>query len=163
MGLNLYPARNINTPMASEIDIAKIASEEVDGETSLRPYEVISYPADFTLEVLVKKWNDGEIKSPEEQRYYVWKMEKASRLIESFLLNLPVPPIFLYQTRQDNSLLIVDGHQRLRSIACFFSGTFIHWTVERSCSLFQFKDFSVAAAGGADFGCEEFLEGNAFG
>jgi hypothetical protein len=38
-----------------------------------------------------------------------------------------------------------------------------HWTVERSCSLFQFKDFSVAAAGGADFGCEEFLEGNAFG
>jgi energy-coupling factor transporter ATP-binding protein EcfA2 len=37
------------------------------------------------------------------------------------------------------------------------------WTVERSCSLFQFKDFSVAAAGGADFGCEEFLEGNAFG
>jgi len=39
----------------------------------------------------------------------------------------------------------------------------IDWTVERSCSLFQFKDFSVAAAGGADFGCEEFLEGNAFG
>jgi hypothetical protein len=38
-----------------------------------------------------------------------------------------------------------------------------NWTVERSCSLFQFKDFSVAAAGGADFGCEEFLEGNAFG
>jgi hypothetical protein len=39
----------------------------------------------------------------------------------------------------------------------------MNWTVERSCSLFQFKDFSVAAAGGADFGCEEFLEGNAFG
>jgi hypothetical protein len=39
----------------------------------------------------------------------------------------------------------------------------LNWTVERSCSLFQFKDFSVAAAGGADFGCEEFLEGNAFG
>ena len=126
MDLNLYPARNIITPMASEIDIAKIKSEEEDGETSLRPYEILSYPADFTLEVLVKKWNDGDIKSPEEQRNYIWKIEKASKLIESFLLNLPVPPIFLYQARQDNSLLVVDGHQRLRSIAYFFSGRFQH-------------------------------------
>ncbi|MGD0816507.1 MAG: hypothetical protein ABSA83_23195 [Verrucomicrobiota bacterium] len=45
----------------------------------------------------------------------------------------------------------------------YTSYCYSYWTVERSCSLFQFKDFSVAAAGGADFGCEEFLEGNAFG
>ena len=38
-----------------------------------------------------------------------------------------------------------------------------HWTVVRSCSLFQPKNIGVATAGQADFGCEKFLEGNAFG
>jgi hypothetical protein len=39
----------------------------------------------------------------------------------------------------------------------------IYWTVVRSCSLFQPKNIGVATAGQADFGCEKFLEGNAFG
>jgi len=39
----------------------------------------------------------------------------------------------------------------------------IDWTVVRSCSLFQPKNIGVATAGQADFGCEKFLEGNAFG
>jgi len=112
--------------MDNEIDIANVKSEQDDSQTSLRPYEMLSYPADFTLEVLVDKWNKDEIKSPPQQRHYIWPIERASRLIESFLLNLPVPAIFLYQDRVDNSLLIVDGHQRLRSIACFFNGQFRH-------------------------------------
>jgi len=107
-----------------EIKIAAIKSEEEDIDAPLRPYEILSYPADFTLEVLVDKWKKGEIKSPKLQRRYIWKIARASRLIESFLLGLPVPPIFVYQDRNDNSLLIVDGHQRLRSIAYFFSGWF---------------------------------------
>jgi hypothetical protein len=39
----------------------------------------------------------------------------------------------------------------------------MNWTVVRSCSLFQPKNIGVATAGQADFGCEKFLEGNAFG
>jgi len=39
----------------------------------------------------------------------------------------------------------------------------LDWTVVRSCSLFQPKNIGVATAGQADFGCEKFLEGNAFG
>jgi hypothetical protein len=58
----------------------------------------------------------------------------------------------------DETHLLGRGEQAIRN-----NQRNMNWTVERSCSLFQFKDFSVAAAGGADFGCEEFLEGNAFG
>jgi len=43
------------------------------------------------------------------------------------------------------------------------SVTLPDWTVVRSCSLFQPKNIGVATAGQADFGCEKFLEGNAFG
>jgi uncharacterized protein with ParB-like and HNH nuclease domain len=125
VGLIVTPIWNVKTSkMNDEIDIAPVKSEADDNETPLRPYEILSFPADFTLEVLVEKWKKGEIKSPRLQRRFIWPIERASKLIESFLLGLPVPAIFVYQDRDDNSLLIVDGHQRLRSIIYFFSGWF---------------------------------------
>jgi uncharacterized protein with ParB-like and HNH nuclease domain len=112
--------------MANDGDdlIEPIASEVSDHNVSLHGYELLTYPADFTLEVLVGKWKKKEIQIPKIQRKFVWTQAQASKLIESFLMGLPVPPIFFYQSRGDNNLLVVDGHQRLRSIAFFFSGLF---------------------------------------
>jgi uncharacterized protein with ParB-like and HNH nuclease domain len=104
--------------------IERIASEESDNEVSLKGYDILTYPADFTLEGLITKWKKNEISIPPLQRRYVWNQARASKLIESFLMGLPVPPVFFYLERGTNQLLVVDGHQRLRSIAYFFSGTF---------------------------------------
>jgi uncharacterized protein with ParB-like and HNH nuclease domain len=104
--------------------IERIASEESDNEVSLKGYDILTYPADFTLEGLVTKWKKNEIKIPSLQRRYIWNQTRASKLIESFLMGLPVPPVFFYLERDTNQLLVVDGHQRLRSIAYFFSGKF---------------------------------------
>ena len=60
-------------------------------------YKINYYGADFTLEVLYSKLRNGEIKITSFQRKYVWTISRASRLIESFLLGLPVPQIFLYK------------------------------------------------------------------
>jgi len=72
----------------------------------------------------VQKWNKDEIQIPKLQRKFVWTQIRASKLIESFLMGLPVPPVFFYQDRGTNKLLVVDGHQRLRSIVYFFAGEF---------------------------------------
>ncbi len=104
--------------------LEKIPSEERDSEVALQGYEILSYPADFTLEVLVGKWTKQEINIPPLQRRFIWSQARASKLIESFLMGLPVPPVFFYQERGTNKLLVVDGQQRLRSIAYFFSGKF---------------------------------------
>jgi len=101
-----------------------IQSEREDREVSLPSYEILTYPADFTLEVLVDKWNKKEIRVPELQRRFVWTQAQSSKLVESFLLGLPVPPVFFYQDRGDSGLLVVDGQQRLRSIVYFFAGLF---------------------------------------
>src|SRR5437868_15379049 len=116
MTLILTPARWSVRMAKDEIDIAPVSSEEEDGLMPirpLRPFEILTYPADFTLEILVAKWDKGEVRSPSLQRRYVWPQARASKLIESFLMGLPVPPIFVYQDRDDSGLLIVDGHQRL--------------------------------------------------
>lgn len=102
----------------------RIDSEEEDRESSLPSYEILTYPADYTLQLLVDKIRKKDITVPLFQRRFVWKQLQASKLIESFLLGLPVPPIFLYTGRKDGVMLVVDGQQRLRSIEFFFDGYF---------------------------------------
>lgn len=82
----------------------------------------------FTLEQFIEdrgiiefvRWYDSKILSlnPEFQRSYKWSKKQASELIESFLLGLPVPNIFLY--KENNQRLVIDGVQRLTTIIGFF-------------------------------------------
>jgi Protein of unknown function DUF262 len=113
-----------------------IPSEQDDEQGSLYTYEILTYPADFTLEVLVNKFKDGLISVPEEQRNFVWTQAQSSKLIESFLMGLPVPPIYLYQAKDDPKQQIVDGLQRLMSIVFFFSGLFGEKTAGRKVPVF---------------------------
>jgi hypothetical protein len=101
--------------------IESIPSEEEDKDTGVPIYRIACYPADPTLEVIRDKWSRKEIVIPEFQRGWVWKPVQASRLIESFLLGLPVPSIFLYRESSQKQL-VIDGQQRLRTIWGFFIG-----------------------------------------
>lgn len=102
----------------------KIPSEEEDKEMDIASYKIISYGADYTLDGLSDKYADGEIIVPPFQRKYVWPQKKASKLVESFLLGLPVPQIFLYKEEETQDLLVVDGQQRLKTIHYFLKGEF---------------------------------------
>jgi hypothetical protein len=107
----------------TDLDLEEIASEDADLEIDEAPYEIRTQGADFTLELLSQKISSGEVIIPKFQRKYVWPVKKASRLIESYLLGLPVPQIFLYQESKRRDLLVVDGQQRLLSSHFFLRGT----------------------------------------
>ena len=85
-------------------------------------YDITSYPADYTLQVIYEQWRSGQIVIPDFQRNYVWNQIQASRLIESFLLELPIPQVFLYRERSSPQLTVIDGQQRLGTIARFYDG-----------------------------------------
>lgn len=104
--------------------LEKLESEDIDLESTPATYEVITYPADFTLEGLVSKYRKGSMTVPGFQRNYVWNIKQASRLIESFLLGLPVPAIFLFTDGVNNEQLVIDGQQRLMSVVYYFDGYF---------------------------------------
>ncbi|WP_144999863.1 DUF262 domain-containing protein [Kocuria rhizophila] len=61
--------------------------------------------------------------SPAYQRRLRWPNKKKSLLIESFLLNIPVPPIFLFE-RDYNEYEVIDGRQRLDSISSFLNNDY---------------------------------------
>lgn len=60
---------------------------------------------------------------PFYQRRPRWDATRQSRLIESFLINLPVPPVFLYE-RDFNSYEVMDGQQRITAIRDFYNNAF---------------------------------------
>ena len=108
----------------AESGIEDVASEREDLDSSPPKYEVVTYPADFTLEGLVQKYKRGQITIPGFQRKFVWSLRQATRLVESFLLGLPVPAVFFFVDSDDKKYTVIDGQQRLLSIAYFFEGVF---------------------------------------
>lgn len=87
-------------------------------------YKITSFGADFLVDGLVSRFGTGDIFVPNFQRSFVWTRPQASRFIESILLGLPVPGIFLYKEAETNKLLIVDGLQRLSSLKAFITQNF---------------------------------------
>lgn len=61
--------------------------------------------------------------SPSYQRRLRWPRKKRARLIESFLLNIPVPPVYLFE-RDYNEYEVIDGRQRLETIREFLTNNF---------------------------------------
>jgi hypothetical protein len=87
-------------------------------------YSISSYGADYDVDGLVRRLKRGDIVIPDFQRQYVWSLTRASRFIESLLLGLPVPGIFLAIDPETRRLLVIDGQQRLRSLGYFYLGLF---------------------------------------
>ena len=88
-------------------------------------YAITSYGADMPVDGIVKRLaQDAIFIPPDFQRKFVWSYTQASRFVESLLLGLPVPGIFLFKEPASRKLMVVDGQQRLRSLRNFYQGTF---------------------------------------
>ncbi|HEV7660907.1 MAG TPA: DUF262 domain-containing protein [Allosphingosinicella sp.] len=109
--------------MASEPPIEELDTEEEQDDAPYVEFDISVSPSDPTLELLVQQINRGDILIPFYQRKYVWKIEQASALVESFLMGLPVPQVFLH-VNADDQLEVIDGQQRLMSIKYFMEGYF---------------------------------------
>jgi uncharacterized protein with ParB-like and HNH nuclease domain len=99
-----------------------ILEEETDEEPYVE-FDISATPSDSSLELLSQKLSAGEIIIPFYQRKFVWKIEQASKLVESFLMGLPVPQVFFFVNEND-VLEVIDGQQRLKSVNYFFEGYF---------------------------------------
>ncbi len=112
----------------------EIIDVDPESEVITTSYEITSYGADYDVDGLVRRMGKGDIIVPSFdpefqgtgevrafQRAFVWRPTQMSRFIESLLLGLPVPGIFLVRDRS-NKLLVLDGQQRLRTLRMFYDG-----------------------------------------
>lgn len=110
--------------MTNQLKLKFDILDENENEPIPFRYQITSYGADYPVDSLVKRIKDKVIFIPPFQRKFVWDISEASKFIESLLLGLPVPSIFLSKEKNTNRLLIVDGQQRLMSLYSFYMGIF---------------------------------------
>ncbi|MGA7743769.1 MAG: DUF262 domain-containing protein [Polyangia bacterium] len=78
---------------------------------------------DFSVATLVEMMKKGDVSIPEFQRRYVWSDRQAARLVESLIIQCPIPVIYLNQER-DETFSVIDGNQRLNSLKRFVEDAF---------------------------------------
>jgi len=84
--------------------------------------ELITSVVDYNLETLASLIRDHAINlRPYYQRRFRWSPEKQSKLIESFLVNVPIPPVFLNEDAF-GKYSVIDGAQRLGTVSSFLMG-----------------------------------------
>lgn len=100
-------------------DMKMLAEVEIESKQKITDHDIREYP----VEVIVNKYNqgrdtdEGEIFVPDYQRELVWSDKKQARFIESILLNLPIPYLFVADNVEAGGRLeIVDGSQRIRTL-----------------------------------------------
>ncbi|MGX9933608.1 DUF262 domain-containing protein [Virgibacillus salarius] len=115
----------------------KNAEQQILEQQSRVDYDIRDFPIAF----IVDNFNEGEYIVPEYQREYVWTNEYRVRLIESLLLGLPIPLIFLSDT-PSGELEIVDGVQRISTLSSFVNNELELNKLKKLNSIngFYFKD-----------------------
>ena len=136
----------IQKPTRSEPEIDAAEAEIVRNIKDVR-YLVREYPAEVVVQKYLKGRRDeqNEIYVPDYQRDLIWNERHQSRFIESMLIGLPIPFIFVADVSDkddpDNAgrLEIVDGVQRIRTLASFLTGGLVLCELERLKKLNGFK------------------------
>ncbi|MGA1823980.1 MAG: DUF262 domain-containing protein [bacterium] len=135
--MNLLPYEEItfeDTPSKSQMTDEEINKRYVKGDIRIVT-ETARYSLAGILSMLKETVEKGEPRyklDPEYQRRHRWSTERKSRLIESFLMNVPVPPVFLYE-RDLARFEVMDGRQRLNALSEFYANKFAleglqYWT-----------------------------------
>lgn len=146
-----------------KIQMNKILDVDAAEEQIYDLRRVVRYDIrELTIEIIVDKYVDGinydsEMSSadassfysklwiPDYQRDFTWDVTRQSRFIESILLGLPIPLIFVAENK--NSIWeIVDGSQRIRTLRAFISGNLTLSNLEKLDKLngFTFNDLDIS-------------------
>lgn len=109
--------------IVDENDFAYEENEENE-QNELKRYQINSYSVDRAVETLIKWKRNNKLVVPDFQRDYVWSFSNCARLIDSILLNLPIPNIFVFKIveKGEEKYILVDGMQRITTIDQFESG-----------------------------------------
>ena len=110
-----------------ELQVKDVEVDDGHGEDNVTDqhhptYDIRWYGANIDIEGLVRRFNKDRVFWPEFQRQFVWNRKQASRLIESVLIGLPIPSIFLYKDEKSERNFIIDGLQRMMTLSGYMKG-----------------------------------------
>lgn len=132
----------------AEIDAAE---QQIAQQLKDVRYIVREYPVEVVVQKYLKgrKRDENEVYVPDYQRELIWSERHKSRFIESLLIGLPIPFLFVADVNDEEDpdkagrLEIVDGVQRIRTLADFLTGNHVLGNLERLSKLNGFRFYDL--------------------
>jgi uncharacterized protein DUF262 len=133
---------------AAEIDAAE---KQIVTQLKDVRYVVREYPTEVVVQKYLKgrKTDENEVYVPDYQRELIWPERHKSRFIESLLIGLPIPFLFVADVGDEEDpdksgrLEIVDGVQRIRTLAEFMTGDLVLSNLDRLSKLNGFRFYDL--------------------
>ncbi|MBD2605428.1 DUF262 domain-containing protein [Scytonema hofmannii FACHB-248] len=121
---HLIPGETFLFRDKSDISQVSLSDDEINEKYKKGEIRIVTEQARYPLDSIEPMLDSQKyILNPEYQRRKRWDNTRKSRLIESLIMNVPIPPIFLYEV--DYSIYeVMDGLQRLTAIYDFYKGKF---------------------------------------
>jgi Protein of unknown function DUF262 len=118
-----FPEEQFEDDESADVETASV--ETIGGESLIASeHRLITHPYDFIIKSLKDQVDDKTLVLADHfQRRRVWDDIKSSRLIESLLINVPIPVCYFAEA-EDGSYTVVDGQQRLTAIYRYISDDF---------------------------------------
>lgn len=115
-----------NVSSSTTLDETKM-EEQLAQQKKVNDFDIREYPIEVIVNKFLVDLKDedhlgGELYIPDYQREMKWDEKHQSRFIESLLMNLPVPYVFVADNADNGTIEIVDGSQRVRTLARFYTG-----------------------------------------
>ena len=121
--MKIINGENFNLDKVNNELITK-TDDETNAKYKRGEIRIVTEQARYPIKSIKNMIDSGDYKlNPEYQRRKRWNNTRKSRLMESFIMNVPLPPIFLYEYEY-SKYEVMDGLQRLSSIYDFYTGSF---------------------------------------
>lgn len=118
---------NVNDLSSEKLEFERIVEEQIKSNQKDFDFDTREYPIEFLMTKFNPDDNEhSDIYIPDYQRDFIWSDKQQSLFIESLLIGLPIPYIFVAdidsseRIESDGRLEVVDGSQRLRTIYGYF-------------------------------------------
>jgi len=122
--MELFPNEKIEPSHAVTEENFSMPDEQINEKYIKGDVRIVTEQARYPLSAIPGMLESGDYQlNPEFQRRHRWANAKKSRLIESIIMNVPIPPIFLYEDRFSH-YEVMDGLQRLTAISEFYGNKF---------------------------------------
>lgn len=121
---NLLPGESLDIPEEAHTDKQSPSNAEINEKYVKGDIRIVTEQARYpvnTIRTIVE--SESYTLSPEYQRRHRWSRNQQSRLIESLIMNVPVPPVFLYEYDY-SKYEVMDGLQRLTAISEYYKNLF---------------------------------------
>lgn len=124
MEIEYFNGEKITISKKRDIENKNVSESVINEKYSKGEIRIVTEQARYQLTSIPEMVNSPDyILNPEFQRRHRWNNEQKSRLIESFIINIPIPPIFLYE-KDYSTYEVMDGLQRLSAISDFYKDKF---------------------------------------